>query len=97
MAQTNRPYGKDNPERFISGALKGGSGESNGIHRRSIGRGQTICTALPMDNVNLVMPMKSSIEDMSWRGSDENLKHSLTGVSAVNEGIGASGSVKSGD
>jgi len=97
MAQTNRPYGKDSPERFISGALTGGSGKSEGIHERSIGRGQTLCTALPMDNVKLAMPIKSSIEDMSWRGSDENLKHSLTGVSAVQETVGAAGSVKSGD
>jgi hypothetical protein len=94
MAQTNRTYGKDNPERFISGALTGGSGASNGMHDRSIGRGQTLKTALPMDNVVLAMPIKSSIEDMDWAGGDNNLKHSLTGVSAVNEDVGAAGSVK---
>jgi hypothetical protein len=59
----------------------------NGIHERSVGRGQTLNTALPMDNVKLVMPMDSSIEDMDWRGSDSNLKHSLTGVSAVNKDV----------
>lgn len=95
MAQTNRPYGKDNPERFISGALKGGSGASNGIDTKKIDRpDQSINTAFPMDNVSLAMPMDSSVRDSSWRGSKENLAHSLTGVSAVQSDVGAAGPVK---
>ena len=31
MAITKRPFGKDSPERFIDGALTGGSGPSAGI------------------------------------------------------------------
>lgn len=96
MAQTNRPYGKDNPERFISGALTGGSGKSNGIVDMSVDRpSQTIKTAVALDNVVLAMPIKTSILDKGgFAGSDSNLKHSLTGASAVNEEVGAAGSVK---
>ena len=94
MAQTNRTYGKDSPERFISGALKGGSGPSEEIVTKDIGDGQKINTAFAMDNVDLVMPMDSSIKDQSWRGGPENLQHSLTGASAENEDVGAAGSVK---
>jgi hypothetical protein len=95
MALPKRPYGKDSPERFIDGALKGGSGPSNGIDHIKVDRpDQSICVATPMDNVNLVMPMESSIRDMSWKGGVDNIKHSLTGASAVNEEVGAVGSVK---
>jgi hypothetical protein len=68
MAQTNRPYGKDNPERFISSALTGGSGKSNGIHERSCGRVQTLNTALPMDNVRLAMRAIFIAEWTEWTG-----------------------------
>jgi hypothetical protein len=95
MAQTNRPYGKDNPERFISGALKGGSGPSNEIEEKRIDRpNQSINTAFAMDNVKLAMPIETSIKDDKFAGGEDNLKHSLTGVSAVNEEVGASGPTK---
>lgn len=82
-------YGKDSPERFISGALTGGSGPSEGIHKKSIGRGQTINTATSMDNVRLAMDVDSSIEDQGgFGGGVNNLDHSLTGTSAV-KGVGA--------
>jgi len=77
-------YGKDSPERFISGALTGGSGKSDEISSKSIGRGQSINTALAMDNVKLAMPIDSSIKDEGgFGGGIENLGHSLTGASAV--------------
>lgn len=84
-------YGKDRPaksaESFISGALTGGSGPSNGIDNKSIGRGQTLKTAFPMDNVQLAMPMDSSLRDESgFGGGDTSLSHSLTGTSAVQTG-----------
>lgn len=96
MAQTKRPYGKDNPERFISGALTGGSGPSNEIVDKSIDRpSQTIKTAFAMDNVKLAMPITTSMKDTGgFAGSEDNLKHSLTGASAVNEEVGAAGPVK---
>jgi len=95
MAQTNRPYGKDNPERFISGALTGGSGKSNQIDEASIDRpSQKINTAFAMDNVRLAMPIETSIRDKSFPGGVDNLKHSLTGASAVNEEVGAAGKLK---
>jgi len=92
MAIPGRPFGKDTPERFIDSALTGGSGESEGIHTKKINRpDQSINTAVPMDNVKLAMPMKSSILDDKWAGSLNNLDHSLTGASAVNEKLGAKG------
>lgn len=95
----NGKFGKDRPatssEAFISKALTGGSGPSNGIHTYPVDRpDQKINTALALDNVKLAFPIKSSIEDMSGiGGSVDNLKHSLTGTSAVNEEVGASGKV----
>ncbi len=78
-------YGKDRPENFISGALTGGNGPSEGIHTKSIGRGQSIMTAVGMDNVELAMDVETSILDESgFGGGVDNLKHSLTGASAVN-------------
>lgn len=92
-------YGKDRPatssEGFISNALRGGSGPSNGIHDRDIDRpNQSIKTAFPMDNVKLAMPIDSSIMDTDCGGGITNLKHSLTGTSSVNDEVGASGKVK---
>jgi hypothetical protein len=95
MAVVKRPYGKDNPERFISGALTGGGGPSNEIKDYPVDRpDQKIKTAFAMDNVKLAMPIETSMKDMSWPGGVDNIKHSLTGTSAVNEEVGASGTVK---
>lgn len=91
-------YGKDNPgsDGFISGALRGGSGASNEIVDKKIDRpNQSIKTAFAMDNVKLAMPIETSLKDSGgFAGGVDNLKHSLTGASAVNEEVGASGSVK---
>lgn len=89
-------YRKDTPERFIAGALTGGSGPSEGISSKKIGRpDQSINTAFGMDNVKLAMPMDSSIADEGGIGGGvDNLKHSLTGSSAVNEDVGAVGKLK---
>lgn len=85
-------YGKDSPERFISGALTGGSGPSNGIDKKSIGEGQTINSAFGMDNVKLAMNVENSLRDEGgFGGGKDNLKHSLTGTSAVQEGVGSAG------
>lgn len=96
MAVTKRPFGKDLPERFIDGALTGGSGPSNGIVKQKVDRpDQEICTAFPMDNVKLAMPIESSLRDKGgFAGGIDNLKHSLTGGSAVNEEVGAAGKVR---
>ena len=96
----NGKYGKDKvvrtSEGFISHALTGGSGPSNEIVKKSIGRpDQTINTAFGMDNVKLAMPIESSVKDASgWAGGVDNVKHSLSGASAVNEEVGAAGAVR---
>lgn len=83
-------------EGFIEHALHGGSGPSEGIHEKSIGRPhQSINTSFPADNVNLAMPIKTSIaEEGGFRGGIDNLDHSLKGASAENEGVGAAGKVR---
>jgi hypothetical protein len=86
-------YGKDHPENFIRGALTGIHGPSEGIHEYDIGHGQRIVTSVAMDNVVLAADIESSILDDKWHGGPEYLGHSLKGVSAVNEDIGAAGPV----
>lgn len=99
MAQTARPFGKDkapkSSEGYISHALTGGSGPSEGIHEKSIDRpDQKIMTAVALDNVDLALDIPSSILDEGgFPGGIDNLKHSLTGASAVNEEVGAAGKV----
>ena len=93
-------FGKDkapkSSEGFISHALTGGSGPSEGIHEKKIDRpDQSINTAVAMDNVTLAMDVESSIlEEGGFGGGVDNLKHSLTGSSAVNEEVGAAGKLK---
>lgn len=99
MALVKPPYGKDRvakgSEGYISEALRGGSGPSEGIHDKKIDRkDQSIMTAVAMDNVDLCMDIETSIlEEGGFRGSPTNLDHSLTGTSAVNEKVGADGPV----
>lgn len=96
MAMNNGKYGKDRPERFIDGALKGGSGPSNEIVHTKVDRpDQSINTAFAMDNVKLAMPIESSVKsEGKFPGGVDNIEHSLTGSSAVNEEVGAAGKVK---
>jgi hypothetical protein len=99
MALPNRPYGKDMVVKgnagFIEKALTGGSGPSNEIKDYPVDRpDQSIKTAFAMDNVALAMKIDTSMKDMSWPGGISNIKHSLTGASAVNEEVGAAGKVK---
>lgn len=68
-----------------------GDGPSKGITNKSIGDGQTINSAYPQDNVSGVS--LSDTRGGSFRGSPTNLKHSLTGTAAVQEGPGAAGPV----
>lgn len=85
-------------EGYISGALTGGSGESEGIHSMKVDRkGQTINTATAMDNVDLAMDIESSIisDDRGFHGSTRNLKHSIDGAEAPADGdVGAAGPVE---
>lgn len=89
-------YGKDKPGNFIEKALTGGHGPSEGIHDMKVDRPhQTIKTAVAMDNVDLAMPIETSILDEGgFHGGVDNLKHSLSGSSAVNEEVGAAGPLK---
>ena len=88
-------FGKDHPERFIEGALTGGHGPSTGLYHKPVDRPhQSILTPVPMDNVKLAMPIETSILDDGFHGGVDNLKHSLTGSSAVNEEVGAAGPLK---
>jgi len=86
-------YGKDHPENFIEGALTGIHGPSEGIHEKDIGHGQRIVTPVAMDNVVLAADIETSILDDDWHGGPEYPGHSLKGVSAVNEDVGAAGPV----
>ncbi len=81
---------------YIRDALTGGSGPSEGISEKKIDRpNQSINTAVAMDNVDLAMDIESSILDEGGiKGGVDNLKHSLTGTSAVNEEVGAVGPLK---
>lgn len=70
-----------------------GKGKSTGISDKNIGfGGQHIKTAYPMDNIHgLDLP---NTRGGSFRGGPTNLKHSLTGATAVQDGPGAAGKVK---
>ncbi len=89
-------YGKDSPGSFISGALRGGSGPSDGIQHTAVDRpSQVINTPVGFDNMQSSKAVESSMRDKGgFAGGVDNLKHSLTGTSAVNEEVGAAGSVK---
>jgi hypothetical protein len=88
-------YGKDHPENFIPGALTGGHGPSEGIGDMPVDRPQqSIKTAWALDNVKLAMDVQTSICDPKFAGAVDNVKHSLTGSSAVNEEVGAAGPVR---
>lgn len=77
-------YGKDRPENFIHGALTGGSGPSSGIVNKGIGRGQTLKSAYPLDNVGEIAgPHLKDTRGGSCGGSKTNLGHSLHGASTV--------------
>lgn len=99
---TDRPYGKDKvvkgSEGYISSALTGGSGKSEGIFDEKIDRkGQSIKTAEAMDNVTLAMDVESSItgDERGFHGSTRNLKHSIDGAEAPADGdVGAAGPVE---
>jgi hypothetical protein len=100
MALPKMPFGKDkvarSSEGFISEALTGGHGPSEGMSSKKIDRpDQSILTAVAMDNVDLAMPIETSILDTTGiAGGVDNLKHSLTGASVVNEEVGAAGKIK---
>lgn len=100
MAMKNTPYGKDrmvkSSESYINKALAGDTGPSNEIKDYPIDRPhQTIKTAFAMDNVKLAMPIETSMKNTGGiAGGVDNVKHSLTGTTAVNEEVGASGAVK---
>lgn len=68
-----------------------GNGKSAGIVTKSIGGGgQKIMSAYPQDNVHGVdLP---NTMGGSMGGSPTNLKHSLTGTAAVQDGPGAASS-----
>lgn len=100
MAAKHGSFGKDrvtkSSEGYISEALAGGHGPSEDIHDYHVDRpDQVIKTAFAMDNVHCALDIESSLKDMGGiGGSPENLKHSLTGTSAVNEEVGATGKVR---
>lgn len=76
------------PSGFIDKALTGGNGPSSGIDKKSIGKGQTLVSSFGVDNVKLAMDVPNSLRDSGgFAGGIENLKHSLTGTSAVQDKI----------
>ena len=93
-------YGKDRvakgSEGYISEALTGGSGKSEGMHTMKVDRkNQTIVTATAMDNVDLALDIPSSITAPDdFHGGSRNLKHSIDGAEAPADGdVGAAGPV----
>jgi hypothetical protein len=97
----HKTYGKDavphSSEGFISEALHGGHGPSEGLHHKKIDRkDQSILTAVAMDNVVLAMGIPSSILDEGgFRGGTTNLEHSLEGAHGLPDGdVGAAGPVR---
>lgn len=93
-------YGKDRPskggEGYISSALTGGSGPSEGIVNMKVDRkNQSIKTSFPTDNVDLAMDIETSLRDASgFHGGTRNLKHSIDGAQAPADGdVGAAGPV----
>lgn len=74
--------------------------KSNSIKTQSIGRGQTIATSFPMDNIKNKPGGEISLPDTrggSFKGSQTNLKHSLSGAEAVDPGgLGLAGGAKRG-
>lgn len=57
--------------------------KSNEITTESIGRGQSIMRAYPMNNLH-EFPLESSLKDKGgFGGSCTNLRHSLVGASSV--------------
>lgn len=89
-------YGKDSPGRFIEGALTGGSGPSEGIVTKSIGRGQKIKSAYSLDNVGEIAgPHLDDEHGGKMGGGMTNLGHSLEGASTVApDKLGATGATK---
>jgi len=97
-----RNFGKDKPERFLDGALDGDIGEksgpafqdsmtSNELKKYPVDRkSQHILTPFALDNVGKVYDrFETSLKDTRHiAGGPENLAHSLTGASAVQEGVG---------
>lgn len=73
---------------FTGNPMGGTPGKNAGMVTKSIGGGgQKILSAYPQDNVHGVdLP---DTKGGSFAGSPTNLKHSLTGASAVQEGSGA--------
>lgn len=63
--------------------------KSNEMKSESIGRGQTILRAYPMDNLK-EFPIESSLKDEGgFKGSVTNLKHSLVGASSIDGEVGS--------
>lgn len=101
MAGPHPPYGDKRVARgsegYISEALTGGSGKSEGIYDEKVDRkNQSIKTAVAMDNVDLAMDVESSIigDERDFHGSTTNLAHSLDGAKAPADGdVGAAGPV----
>jgi hypothetical protein len=90
-------------ESFIGGALVGNTGgetnkqggyqntdTSNEIMDYSVSRpDQDIKTPFALDNVGRVYDrFPTSMKDMTWAGNYNNLAHSLTGASAVQDKVG---------
>ena len=63
--------------------------ESSGIVEEKVAHGQTVKRAYPLDTSDMTLPNEHGME--GFGGGPENLRHSLTGASAVadNRGDGA--------
>ena len=97
----HKTYGKDavphSSEAYISEALHGGDGPSEGlIHRKLDRKDQSLLTAVALDNVKLAMHIPSSIcDEGGFRGGTTNLEHSLEGAKGLPDGdVGAAGPVR---
>src|SRR5262249_46907437 len=101
MAGPHSPYGKDRvakgSEGYISSALTGGRGESEGLDSMKVDRkNQSILTPTPQDNVTLAFDIETSIkhDTRGFHGGTTNVAHSLDGAKAPADGdVGAAGPV----
>ncbi len=90
MSHYRNPYGKFTEAKVKTGTEAGTGEDEHKLHRSSgivdckAEHGQTVKRAYPLDTSDMELPGER-LEDRTWGGSKTNLKHSLSGASAVQD------------
>ncbi len=90
MSHYRNPYGKFTEVKVKTGTEAGTGEDEHKVHRSSgivdckVEHGQTVKRAYPLDTSDMELPGER-LEDRTWGGSKTNLKHSLSGASAVQD------------